>query len=58
MEIKKAKYKRDYKAINKDKFARDLKMIIFTKALKANGQNIQTSLGNHLQIILSLFDIM
>ena len=52
----KVKYKRDYKKINKEKFEQDLEHINWVEALKINDENVETSLGNFLQIINSLLE--
>ena len=41
--MKKTKYKRNYKKINKDKFEQDLEHINWVDALKVNNQNADTS---------------
>ena len=50
----KMKYKRNYKKINKEKFEQDLEHINWVEALKINDENVETSLGNFLQITNSL----
>ena len=53
---KKTKYKRNYKKINRDKFEQDLEHINWVEALKVNDKNVDTSLGNFLQIFNSLLE--
>ena len=52
----KTKYKRIYKKINKKKFEQDLEHTNWVEALKVNDKNVDTSLGNFLQIINSLLE--
>ena len=52
----KTKDKRNYKKINKDKLEQDLEHINWVEALKVNVRNVDTSLGNFLQIINSVLE--
>ena len=52
----KTKYKINYNRINKEKFEEDLQQINWVEALKVNDKNVDTSLGNFLQIINSLLE--
>ena len=52
----KTKYKRNYKKVNKEKFEQDLQHITWVEALKVNDTNVDTSLGNFLQIINSVLE--
>ena len=53
---KKTKCNRNYKKINRDKFEQDLEHINWVEALKVNDKNVDTSLGNFLQIFNSLLE--
>ena len=52
----KTKYKRKYKKVSKDKFEQDPDHINWVEALKVNDKNVDTSLGNFLQINNSLVE--
>ena len=52
----KTKYNRNYEKINRAKFEQDLEHINWVEALKVNYKNVDTSLGNFLQIINSLLE--
>ena len=52
----KKQYNRNYKKINRAKFEQDLEQINWVEALKVNYKNVDTSLGNFLQIINSLLE--
>ena len=52
----KRKYKKNYQKINKGKSEQDLEHINWVEALKINNQNVDTSLGNFLQIINYLLE--